>query len=69
MAPPVNLVEAATSVHSFSQLPMKGAASSTIPVLLRSWTWSGEVEGSDSDGKSGSKSEDLRKDRLDKFSF
>ena len=60
MAPPVNLVEAAPSVSNFSQLPMNGAASSPIPVLLRSRTRSGEVDGSDSDGKSGSKSEDLR---------
>lgn len=65
----VNFVEATASVSSPSQLPMNGAASSPMPVLLRSRTCSGEVDGSDSDGKSGSKSEDLRKDKLDILSF
>jgi hypothetical protein len=48
---------------------MNGAASSPMPVLLRSSTRSGEVDGCDSEGKSGSKSEDLRYDKLDMLSF
>lgn len=65
----VNFVEAAPRVSSSSQLPMNGAASSLVPVLFRIRTWSGEIDGSDSEGKSGSKSEDLRLDRLDMLSF
>ena len=65
----VNLVEATLRVSSSSQLPMYGAASSPTPVLLRIRTWSGEIDGSDSEGKMGSKSEDLRLDKLDMLSF
>jgi hypothetical protein len=65
----VNLVEAVPSSSNSSQLPMNGAASSPMPVLLRIKTRRGEVDGSDSDGKSDSKSEDLRWDKLDMLSF
>ena len=65
----VNLVDATSRVSSSSQLPMYGAASSPTPVLLRIRTRSGEVDGSDSEGKRGSKSRDLRWDKLDMLSF
>jgi len=65
----VNLVEAIPRVSSSSQLPMNGAASSPIPVVLRIRVWSGEVDVSDSEGRRGSKSNDLRFDKLDMLSF
>ena len=65
----MNFVEATPRVSSSLQLPMNGAASSPIPVLLRIRTWSGEVDGSDPDGKSGSRSDDFRCDKPDILSF
>ena len=56
----VNLVEATPRVSSSSQLPMNGAASSPTPVLLRIRTLSGDIDGSYSEGKRGSRSADLR---------
>ena len=61
----LNFAKAVPSPSNFSQLPKNGAASSLTFVLSRIRTRSREVGGWDSDGRSGSRSEDWRRDKLE----